>query len=223
MQEAHGIGFELVLHTHRYNALRKHVYTPSQAVLDKPFAGFAPVIGEAAASDLTVVHPVAALSPGLTRLPDELPLEPIDCLTLHAAMDKIDKLPAALEPNKFFSSTPPVIRMVDIYKYEAALKDVLAGWLAQDGASRDESMPFLRVVRALQADVRERVEPIATKLRDESLGSVFMPLLNTLHASDNLPAILFAFDRKTCEDIGQELCSDLEAAEERVRPSCDRR
>ncbi len=56
---------------------------------------------------LAHVHPIAALALGDPNLPDDLALEPRDCLSLWQAMRQTgEPLPPCLTPSTFFVSTP---------------------------------------------------------------------------------------------------------------------
>ncbi|ORY65665.1 hypothetical protein BCR35DRAFT_354923, partial [Leucosporidium creatinivorum] len=216
VEESCGRKYSLVQHHHRFNALRKFAYAPAFPVKPigslnehKPRAGaFAPV------------HPIAALALGDPNLPSDLALEPRDCLSLWQAMNSVSKLDEALTPNVYFAKTP-AIAIRDVIGYEKELKKVLVEW-REAPDSNEESSPFQKVVKALEAPLRQALEEPEKEIEegtDDDFNGLFLPLLADLNAQGNLPAIIFNFSRDKVEALGKRILEDLEAAETRWRAS----
>ncbi|KAK4047372.1 hypothetical protein OIV83_005419 [Microbotryomycetes sp. JL201] len=210
-----GRAYSMVKHVHRFNHLRKHAYAPTFPI--KPIGPlnehkprpnvFAPV------------HPIAALALGEPLLPEDLALEPRDCLFLYKAMvGASDDVDPGLAPNVFFAKTPAVA-IRDTIRYEAELKKIMVEWRLRDDY-REPNSPFQKVVQALEAPLRKAVAEVEQKIEDgtdDDLYALFLPLLADLQARGDLPAIIFNFGREKVEALGKRILTDLEEAESRWR------
>ncbi|KAF2223947.1 hypothetical protein BDZ85DRAFT_215565 [Elsinoe ampelina] len=219
-QEAMGYSMEMVQHPYRYSDLRKFVYQPPntfefQQLSSDDTVGL-PSLDDA--PGLLYMHPVTSLINEGRGLPDDLHLEPRDCLSLWKSMQKhsSDKFPLdkSLDPAK---TLPAIVRKVDILKWEADLKAVLKSWMSEPGS------PFHAVIdelaRPLHASKNEvsSIDKVkaegASKVDPNDLLSTTLPLLSALNARNALPAILFNYDRTLCEKICQALMAQLGEAQ----------
>jgi hypothetical protein len=230
------IGKELVSvrHPHRYSDLRKYYYVKPkvfdfQGVPDKSAFGS---LGLEGLPGFRYIHPVAALVDKSRGIPEDLALEPRDCLLLWQAMVKVrtEKYPVstALDPAK---ALPPVSRKLDILKWEAELKTLLRQWL------ESADSPFSALLKELEVSFRDTSaeEKYSTAIAgnvasqqqssadgDDDLSTSTLPMLCRLHEQDALPAILFNYDRHMCEKICKSVLEQLEAAELKQRKTGDK-
>jgi superfamily II RNA helicase len=224
-QKATGTQLKMIQHGTRYSDLRKYMYQPPKSFR---FAGFGRAHGVGLGLDgltgFQEFHPVASLVDKSRGMPDDLALEPRDCLSLWKAMCKCQtakyKVPDSLNPSK---ALPPCVRKVDIFKWEKGLKKVLLQWM------QDRESPFDKVISELTpiTSVEESNDiPSATSSVTEGdivnpldLEATTLPLLYQLHSRKALPAILFNYDRAQCESIAYALLQQLVTAESRWKES----
>jgi hypothetical protein len=124
----------------------------------------------------------------------------------------------SLAPATFFAKTPAVA-IKDVIEYEKELKVVLLDWMGTPGSSALDS-PYQKVVRGLERPLREALTEADAAISagsTDDFNGLFLPLLADLNAQNQLPAILFNFDRSACERICQRVLQDLEEAESRWR------
>lgn len=215
----------MVMHPQRYSDLRKFVYVPPAEAktfdgLDRTSRFRTLEFGEG----MIGVHPVAALRNARGGMPDDLALEPRDCLQLYWALAKAAneewKVPEALDHKVVFGTKGVEIRKQDVVGWETALKVLVKEWM------KDARSPFAKVVDILGGEgvVQEKKEEAAVTAevpadvkRDAYLHQNTLKLLQSLHTSNALPAILFNYERKSCEDLCETLCNQLEAAETKWR------
>lgn len=220
----------MVMHPQRYSDLRKFVYVPPAEA--KPFDGLDRTsrfrtleFGEG----MVGMHPIAALRNASGGMPDDLALEPRDCLQLYWALVKAAneewKVPEDLDYKIVFGTKGAEITKQNLVVWEAALKVLVKEWM------KDARSPFAKVTEILAGEkvvpekaVLEKVVPEkaedpaalnvpADAKRDAYLHQNTLKLLQSLHTSNALPAILFNYERKSCEDLCETLCNQLEAAE----------
>ncbi|KAF2402581.1 P-loop containing nucleoside triphosphate hydrolase protein [Trichodelitschia bisporula] len=223
-QEANGMKLTTVQHHSRYSDLRKFIYVPPKTFC---FSGLpdAPRIHTPGLDDregFSLVHPVASLANKSRTMPNDLSLEGRDCLRLWNCMAKHQTekypLPSNLHPKR---ALPSVIKKVDVLKWEAGLKAVLAQWIA------DHASPFETVRNELgkELDCPARRDVLATKhncnakceareVHAESLKSTILPALADLHAKGALPCIVFNWDRTHCEQLARTIIDELKMKEE---------
>ncbi|KAI0720199.1 P-loop containing nucleoside triphosphate hydrolase protein [Cerioporus squamosus] len=217
VQEAHGFKHTFIHHPHRYSHLRKFTYLIQAE--DKP----APLnsLQEYKKTDrMRFVHPISMLSFGARRLPPDFSLESADCLSLyHAFESSKERLGfdvSALDPTQFFAGQKgSLLKQKDILRYEAALTDRVSEMID----STDPQDP-----NSVLNGIIEKVSDPVTRKADQQYvpdaGQFFanlITLLSDLHASGDLPALLFNFDRKVCEKMAQAILSVLEDTEEKWR------
>ncbi|KAH8687441.1 hypothetical protein BGZ60DRAFT_393597 [Tricladium varicosporioides] len=223
-QKSSGSELKMIQHHTRYSDLRKYIYEPPQTF---KFNGFGKSFGAGLGLDgldgFEQFHPVASLIDKSRGMPDDLALEPRDCLSLWKAMVNCEtkgyKVPTSLDPAK---ALPPCIRKVDIFAWEKALKEVLLQWMG------DRSSPFDRVVAELmpKGSLAESDKVITTTSSNSSvtdgetidpldLEATTLPLLYQLHKRRALPAILFNYDRSKCESVAFAVLKQLVDAEAR--------
>ncbi|PNS19178.1 hypothetical protein CAC42_1914 [Sphaceloma murrayae] len=219
-QVAMGFDMEMVQHSYRYSDLRKFVYDPPETFEFEPLTtsdtvGLPSLDG---APGLHYMHPVASLVNESRGMPDDLHLEPRDCLTLWACMKAkaTEKFPLdnSLSPTE---ALPAIIRKVDILKWEAGLKAVLKTWMSDPASPSHEVIQELSKPLAEQASVDKSLTNVqtskATAIDVNDLLSTTLPLLSALNARNALPAILFNYDRTLCEKICQALMAQLTEAQ----------
>lgn len=229
-QGALGVKLSMVQHLHRYSDLRKFVYLPEQN--KTTFDGLTRVsrfktmeFGEG----MLGVHPVAALANARNGMQDDLALEPRDSLQLYWALvkAKTDQWPVdeGLDYKKVFGTRGGVIKKQDVVEWEAKLKDVVKVWMEDPASPFEKVVEILTKEKAGDQEVKTGVEETAVakaetdadKKRDAHLHKTTLQLLHSLHNSNALPAILFNYDRESCEGLGEALCYQLEAAETKWR------
>ncbi|KAL4968332.1 putative DEAD/DEAH box helicase [Aspergillus stella-maris] len=221
-QNANGLELRMIQHKTRYSDLRKYVYRPPK---DFVFNGLAvpsqlSALGLDGNPHMGFLHPVASLIDRSRGLPDDLTLEPRDCLTLWKAIKKhaTVQFPVrdTLDP---FTALPSVIKKADVLKWEGELKKVLRDWMSH------ESSPFEAVVQELTGclstttpDVQKsrglKTSLELQKVNENSIIDTTLPLLCSLNDQDALPALLFNYDRAKCEEICYDLVAKLKTAED---------
>lgn len=221
-QEAIGNKLEMVQHPHRYSDLRKHYYVAPKrfgfrGLPEKAAFG---TLGLEGLKEFGYIHPVAALVDKSRSIPEDLGLEPRDCLFLWQAMVKHQTekytVPEQLNPTK---ALPELMRKADVLAWEKSLKDLLKTWIA------DDASPYDNVLRELEGGFRKIEQPDLQVTKEEGSSSDIisvdddilkstLPMLCRLHEQDALPAILFNYDRHMCEKICNTIVEQLTKAEE---------
>lgn len=225
-QESIGKELTMISHPHRYSDLRKFIYTPPKKFAFNGLAersSFA-TLGLDGLKGLAFMHPVASLVNKSRGMPNDLSLEARDCLSLWQVMTRRQtkdfRVPSELDP---VEALPKTIRKADIIVWEKSLKDLLCKWM-NDGAS-----PFDDVVEDLSKSIEKSGEDVQLSRRDgfdaeadnlanvdpDSIRDTTLPLLCKLNERDALPAILFNYDRHSCEVICHSVLGQLVAAEEK--------
>jgi len=220
-QKATGTELKMIQHGTRYSDLRKYMYEPPNTFR---FAGLGKSyglgLGLEGLEGFEQFHPVASLVDKSRGMPDDLALEPRDCLSLWKAMCKCQtdayKVPGSVNPEK---ALPACVRKADIFAWEKNLKKILLQWMA------DSHSPFDKVVQELTPHgLRDAGEPMpsptssvtdSAQLNPLDLKATTLPLLYQLHKRRALPAILFNYDRSQCEEIAFALLRQLSEAEAR--------
>ncbi|TNY21481.1 DEAD/DEAH box helicase [Rhodotorula diobovata] len=220
VEERCGREYALVIHTHRFNALRKFAYAPRLSKFpDKEISPLNEYRSHP--SIFAPVHPIASLALGDPELPEDLALEPRDCLALWRAMSTVDKeLDPKLKPRKFFAPTP-TIAIKHVIEFERQLKKILVEWRNEPDYASPSSR-FSRTVEFLEKPLREALgvsEKLIENATEDEFNSLFTPLLADLNAQNQLPAILFNFSRDHCESLAKRISQDLERAEDKWRKS----
>lgn len=221
-QEAIGNKLEMVKHPHRYSDLRKHYYAAPKkfAFRGLPEKSAFGTLGLEGLKEFGYIHPVAALVDKSRSIPEDLGLEPRDCLYLWQAMTKhqTDKFPVPekLNPTK---ALPELMRKADVLNWEKDLKDLLRTWIA------DDASPYDKVLHELEGGFRNTEQPELQVTKEEGSPSDVisveddllkstLPMLCRLHEQDALPAILFNYDRHMCEKICVKIVEQLAKTEE---------
>lgn len=227
-QKAAGNELVMVQHPHRYSDLRKFVYSPPTkrdpaSYLPLPTQRSFAQLGLDEHTDFAFLHPVASLLNRTRGLPSDLTLEARDCLTLWQSMTKhqtanytVDK---SLSPSAVL---PTVIKKADIIRWQAALKELLTKWMADDmspfeAVRKDLSQPLekfrLRDVMGAveESDNNGEVDELGMEISHDI--SSILPLLADLQQQDALPGIVFNYDRSICEKMVQTLLKQLTDAE----------
>lgn len=225
-QQAIGVDLETVQHTHRYSDLRKYFFVPPKqftfsGIPEKATFG---ILGLEQAEGLNRIHPVAGLVDRSRGIPEDLSLEPSDCLELYRTMAKLATerypVPSKLDPK---NALPDLSRKVDILNWERQLKDLLQTWISSSDS------PFEQLLQDLEQDFRNRErQTVQTTHKDaqhemtigsssdgsEDLLTWTLSLLCRLHEQDALPAILFNYDRHECERVTRAVVEQLTTAEQ---------
>lgn len=226
-QKIQKVPMTMVRYQYRYSDLRKFIFKPPR---EFRFNGLPSAYSLAETTELDAVpelgyiHPVTGLVFRSHGVPEDMSLEPRDCLLLWRAMVKHQTpefpVPQELHPER---ALPDFIRKIDIFKWEEGLKQLLAEWMENYDA------PFNQVrddLEALQSGKAEAPKADATSgngeetqlaTTHESMVSSVLPLLVRLHRNNSLPAILFSYERTTCEVIATTVLSELTSAEERYK------
>jgi superfamily II RNA helicase len=176
-------------------------------------------------AEFSLVHPVASLIDRSRGIPEDLSLEPRDCLSLYRAMVKHQTeshpVKASLNPSK---ALPKIIKKSDILNWETDLKLVLRAWMT------DPLSPFPAVLkevskslklksRCLADQVDTDADQVLSVLEAEDELQTTLPMLTALNDRDALPAIIFNFDRGKCEVIAQTVSNQLRVAENAYKDS----
>lgn len=221
-QEAIGNKLEMVKHPHRYSDLRKHYYVAPKrfAFRGLPEKAAFGTLGLEDLKEFGYIHPVAALVDKSRSIPEDLGLEPRDCLFLWQAMVKhqSDKypVPEKLNPTK---ALPELMRKADVLAWEKELKDLLRTWIGDDASPYDKVLDelaggFRSIAQSdLQVTKEEGSSSDIINVTDDVLDST-LPMLCRLHEQDALPAILFNYDRHMCEKICVKIVEQLTKTEE---------
>lgn len=171
-----------------YNALRKSAYAPSL-----PFKRLGPLNEHVASNNsFPHVHPLAALALGDSHLPDDLALEPFDCLSLVKAMREVNDVAfdPALVPTTYFAKTPS-IRIADVIPYEEALKECLLSWMKESEAADSDYRQAINILEAPLKTALAVPEKVIQEGDADFFFSLFTPMLADLNALNQLPAIIF--------------------------------
>ncbi len=207
-QESSGSELKMIEHSTRYSDLRKYMYEPPSVF---EFNGLGKSYGVGLGLDnlpgLSPFHPVSSLIDKSRGMPDDLALEPRDCLSLWIAMCKYQtdkyKVPESLNPAKCL---PPCIRKADIFAWEKDLKKTLLYWMENHDSPFDQVVAHLMPAEVAESEKRDEVDSL-------DLRSTTLPLLCQLHKRRALPAILFNYDRSSCEEIAEAILKQLVDAE----------
>ncbi|RAL11807.1 putative DEAD/DEAH box helicase [Aspergillus homomorphus CBS 101889] len=221
-QRANGLDLKTVEHKTRWSDLRKYTYHPPSKF---HFDGFSkPINSRSLGLDdcpaMAFIHPVTGLVDRSRGIPEDLSLEPRDCLTLWQAMDKHQTNNFPLDPSLSPSAMlPELMTKADVSSFEAKLKTVLGTWMA------DYDSPFDTVVKELSESARSKNTAISqcssfadrgisTSVGWDGLLETTLPLICALSEQDALPALFFNYDRGWCEKICMHVLIQLQEAEE---------
>lgn len=224
-QQANGNELKMIEHKTRYSDLRKYIYNPPTLFA---FNGLSePVqlatLGLDNSPHMTFMHPVASLIDRSRGMPDDLTLEPRDCLALWRSMDKHKTKDFPLEDGLNPSvALPQLTAKSDVIRWEANLKETLKGWM------KDSQSPFDKVLNELSTNIHNStcspLQKTSTEspeldtsrtVKASSILDTTLPLICSLHEQGALPAIFFNYDRSWCEKLCQHLLAELQEAEER--------
>ncbi|KAF7337798.1 hypothetical protein MSAN_02253900 [Mycena sanguinolenta] len=212
VQNAHGFKYRVIQHPHRYSHLRKFYYRIDEHTLPPQFTG---LVSHRDTQRSLFLHPMSLMSFGTRSIPDDLALEASDTLTLYRALSQ--HAPGrymSLNPQTFFRSDdgPRLLVQKDIILYERALKEALVPLLEASPGNNGSD-----IVSELQhPKLRSLEDPNMIPSRKRYIQNLIF-LLSDLHVKDELPAILFSFDRTDCEIMAQVLLRTLKTAESNWR------
>ncbi|KAI9654762.1 MAG: hypothetical protein M1821_005756 [Bathelium mastoideum] len=213
-QQAMNHKMVMISHNYRYSDLRKFIYRAPkkfefQGLRDNA-AAFSR-LGLDEAPEFAFLHPAASLINKSRGLPDDLHLEPRDCLLLWQAMKRHQFhngrrwIGDELHPSE---ALPEIIRKIDVIEWGKKLTEVLQLWMTESDS------PFDVVFGEIS-------EPIMTDDagKPQKLSETTLPLLNSLHEQDALPALLFNYNRYGCEMIAKAVLIQLQHAEAEYKES----
>lgn len=213
-QKCLGVDLKLIKHDQRYSDLRKYFYVPPEKLdfqgLSRP--NHKAILDHELVQGLQPVHPVTSIINRQRQMPEDLSLEPRDCYFLWKCMVKnaTAKFPFPEELNPKHA-LPSFIRRSDVFEWEARLKRLLSTWMA------NPESPFEKVRRNLvsifSSSAQQSLPKIKT-LRGDPLATSVFPLLVDLHQQNTLPALLFHYERTTCERIAAATLNQLLEAED---------
>ena len=223
-QKAIGQELTTVQHPYRYSDLRKYYYVPpmSFAFRGLPERSSFGNLGLDGTVGFNYIHPIAGLVDKSRGIPDDLSLEPRDCLYLWQSMMKhqTDKHPVSsrLDPAV---ALPSIVRKADVLEWEKGLKDLLREWLAESSSPFDAVLYELETTfrddRREKLQVSQGAESKPRKVRTaedaNNLLETTLPMLCRLHEQDALPAILFNYDRHQCERLCKVIVDQMQKAE----------
>ena len=212
-QKSLGHEMTMIRHEYRYSDLRKYIYNAPEEFhfegLQDNSKAFAR-LGLDETQDFAFLHPVASLVNKSRGIPDDLQLEARDCDILWQSMkrhqlqgDKRWDVPDRIDPER---QLPSVVRKIDVIGWERQLKEVLRDWMA------DNSSPFDKVLEDLGKPLN-----LTASLRSTELTRTTLPLLNSLHEQDALPALLFNYNRSECENVAKAILAQLKTAEDEFK------
>ncbi|KAH8807909.1 hypothetical protein F5884DRAFT_821438 [Xylogone sp. PMI_703] len=216
-QRSTGTELKMIQHANRYSDLRKYIFhAPEGFEFEVLGTSHGVGLGLDGAPGMEYFHPVSSLVEKIRGMPDDLALEPRDCLSLWKVMSSYQtekyKVPQELDPNK---ALPPCIRKADIFRWEKELKKVLLEWMT------NHDSPFDKVVSKLALQEKEVEQfssatspfKISFSVKPSDIRTTTLPLLYQLHQRGALPAILFNYDRGMCEEVGRYVFKRLLKAE----------
>jgi len=185
---------------------------------------------------LDTLHPLASFTQDqlrLAKIPDNLKFEPRDSLALFEAMLTVLKQAKeseaikaraeqleALAPSKFFTKQFQFISKPESIAFEKAVKDELMQWLELGmGAYTVKVLKALgnKLVTSTDDDSDDEGGGVAQERGPNSLTRRLFKLCGTLHRQDRLPAVIFNFDRATCEKLAFGFNEILSKAEQLQR------
>ncbi|KAF3938955.1 hypothetical protein ABW19_dt0202301 [Dactylella cylindrospora] len=234
-QKAVNYDLKMIEHKYRYSDLRKFIYQPPK---DEIFTGlgqkryFEELDDE---PNFTPINPISTLIDIKHRgIPEDINLEPRDCLQLYNAMVKhqTDEYPMnpMLSPARFFKA---IVRKAEVVKWEAQLKLQLELWMKKAYSQFEKVMkelsytkPGMRLSDRAELTAADTSEPSSQTLDDDDAHdndgdtqNTTLSLLSRLHSKNALPAILFTFDRSMVEKTAITILEQLEEAEREFKKS----
>ena len=225
-RDGSGSQFELIEHALRYSDLRKFIYKPTCDRVD--LTEGLPKIWEQAPLDIQIdnmrqIHPMACITHPERGLPPDLSLESQDCLSLWRAMQEHKtvkfSIPHKLDPSSRLLTT--TIVKADVIKWGDELKEVFGNWMSNPESPAKVVLSMLSKSVYEEFDEEEEEEQKPETKQDKTYLKGNMSLLCDLRAKNALPAILFNYNRKECEDMTRDLLQQLQGAEQRFKATND--
>ncbi|KAJ3864645.1 hypothetical protein EV359DRAFT_40572 [Lentinula novae-zelandiae] len=210
VQKAHDFPHVYIHHPYRYSHLRKFFFLPSP---DKYSS--TSLSSHEVSKRLTFLHPVSLLSENSNSLPIDMSLESRDCLCLYRTLHSHNLLKDIdLSPETIFKGRG-LLCQKDILEYEKVLKDVVVHLLVHDPNS------MKKIISSLTPQTLTDPGADVSPSNGEFIEGL-MTLVCDLHKLDNLPAILFSFDRTGCELMAKCIVEKLESSETKWKQSSHR-
>ncbi|KAJ6151641.1 hypothetical protein N7470_007238 [Penicillium chermesinum] len=205
--------------------LRLYIYHPPKQFT---FSGLfqphlMPALGLEDTAEMEFIHPVASIIDRSRGIPDDLSLEPRDCLMLWKAMKKHETstfpVEESLDPH---FCLPQIVRKIDVVRWEARLKALLREWVMNTASPFDFVLTELTNTKCAESKTQSGTGPSPQKLdltyqprtlNPDDLLNTTLPLICSLHDLNALPALFFNYDRSMCEKLCRILWDSLVAAE----------
>eukprot|EP00457_Paulinella_chromatophora_P000137 gb/GEZN01000137.1/.p1 GENE.gb/GEZN01000137.1/~~gb/GEZN01000137.1/.p1 ORF type:complete len:2022 (-),score=389.33 gb/GEZN01000137.1/:533-5884(-) len=217
INEVRGGKVHLISFSERWSDLDKSMYLPMELSADpaeNPIPLQTP--DPKKKSSLVTLPPCAALGGTFalnekTGFPEDLAFAPHDTLLLYDRMErrsrkvklpeKIMKELEALEPDVYFKAELCIDKKL-ARSYELAVKEHMVNWVR---AGLHEEVDFV-LQSFFKEDVEDRLRLMESQEGDNLYKKSFvfkhfLTLLKELMHSDRLPALVFCFDRATCEEL----------------------
>lgn len=161
---------------------------------------------------LQSIHLLTTLPNQMRQMPEDLSFEPRDCYVLWQCMLKHASgkfpVPEELHPKH---SMPSFIRRSNAFVWERRLKSFLSTWMI------NPKSPFEKVRRELESTYSPASQSSSqdiVKMEKETMCTSVFPFLVDLHHQGALPALLFNYERTTCEQIATSILTQLRVAED---------
>ncbi|KIM41415.1 hypothetical protein M413DRAFT_27773 [Hebeloma cylindrosporum] len=195
VQQAHGFEYDFIQHEHRYSHLRKFFHIIDGKATFKSLEDHR----RSAAHDFSILSASSHLVQERFRVKGRINFDL-----------------ESLNPTTFFADTSALLRQKDVLRYEARLKSIIQD-LLEVFDPRDPTTPLGEVIESLQDPLLKKEEEAQSTLTRPAFKHDLLGLLADLHSNNDLPAILFNFDRSDCEIMLRQLLSQLEASEKAWR------
>eukprot|EP00696_Hemimastix_kukwesjijk_P003930 gnl/Hemi2/14832_TR5030_c0_g1_i1.p1 gnl/Hemi2/14832_TR5030_c0_g1~~gnl/Hemi2/14832_TR5030_c0_g1_i1.p1 ORF type:complete len:1741 (+),score=571.48 gnl/Hemi2/14832_TR5030_c0_g1_i1:323-5224(+) len=201
----------------RWSDLEKSVYLPHVAPRVPPLDRFDLQNPRSEMQGIVPMHSCAVVKANnlLDGFPPDLSMSPKECVQLFdilAAVDQgKDAALTALAPDAYFPSGM-CINKRDVAPWETALKNVMVNW-AQSGRMADVE----KVLETLNAGLD--AGHLAVQQQGINLGrpsqayNALLPMLLEMKEKTMLPAIIFCFDRVSCDKFVETMLNQLETME----------
>ncbi|CAH1763007.1 4789_t:CDS:10 [Entrophospora sp. SA101] len=239
-QEKRGYKMHLIITTKRFSDLKQYVYIPKFPI--KPLTDYITKSDKSSQQNsIFPIHPFFQMPTELVAengLSRDLRLIPSQCIELWDAIknrvgDDVPDDLKKLDPDEYFTKIGYIVKD-DADRYEKELKEIFESW------AKDKSKKQLikNIVSDLSKYIREKfkvleetakakiiVDHETNKQRECSIDpysdlfikNTIIQLLFELSAQEKLPAILFHFDRRGCNDLALSVLDQLERAEKSKR------
>ncbi|XP_028405481.1 probable ATP-dependent RNA helicase DDX60 isoform X2 [Dendronephthya gigantea] len=190
---------DLITYNERYNDLEKFNYLPGRS---KPM--------------IEHIHPCSVITSRQLKhsgtFPAHVSLSPRETLAFYDAFQRVfneeDSL-LRLTPESHFQDETFITKQ-SVRSYENALKDEFMSYVNNNDKRVEKVIDSLSPSRTIDWSGSKI-------LKRDALASQIFPLVEELKEKDQLPVIVFSFDRNLCERFAERLIHRLQAKEEELR------